>query len=423
MTPTIDAHQHFWQLDRPFDYSWLDAPEHAPIRRDFLPADLEPLIRAAGVDRTVFVQTQHDLAENRWLLGLAEQHDFVAGVVGWVDLASPACEDQLLEARANPKFVGVRHVTHDEPDDEFIVRANILRGLAVLERHKVPFDLLFYVQHLRHVPALATKFPGLPMVIDHMAKPRIRDRVTLDWLPDFTAAAAFPNVWCKVSGLITEADWLEWTVDDLKPYVRAALDLFGRTGLMFGSDWPVCELAGTYLPGPRCTGRGLGPVSEAERARIFAARRPASTASLPELQEPPMTQPSACTTLGLAPSFGFGDRLGLADAGHVAAMRRAGAGLAPIFPQQSIREMARTGRSPLRVMDDALDGMRRAGWSGVDGADADHLKTAADSTRRPPSASPSSPSIPPTTSTRTPTATTSRRCARSSPPWPEIGPG
>jgi L-fuconolactonase len=269
MTTIIDAHQHFWQLSRPFDYAWLDAPRHAPIRRDFLPEDLEPLIRAVGVDRTVFVQTQHVLEENRWVLGLAERHPFIAGVVGWVDLASEACERQLLEFKDHPQFVGVRHITQDEPDDDFIVRADVLRGLQVLQKHGVPFDLLFYVKHLRHVPTLARRLPDLPMVIDHLAKPRIREHRTDDWLPHFRAAAAFPNVHCKLSGMITEADWRQWTIADLTPYVQAALELFGPERLMFGSDWPVCELAGSYDRVYHALVEALGPLSEAERALIF----------------------------------------------------------------------------------------------------------------------------------------------------------
>lgn len=265
----IDAHQHFWQLSRPFDYSWLDAPQHVPIRRDFLPEDLEPLLRAVGVDRTVFVQTQHNVEENRWVLGLAEEHPFIAGVVGWVDLAGEACERQLLEFKDHPKFVGVRHITQDEPDDDFIVRADVLRGLRVLEKHGVPFDLLFFVKHLRHVPALAQALPALPMVIDHLAKPRIRERRTDDWLPHLRAAAASPNVHCKLSGLITEADWRHWTVADLKPYVQSALELFGPDRLMFGSDWPVCALAGTYGQVYDVLVEALGPLGEAERALIF----------------------------------------------------------------------------------------------------------------------------------------------------------
>ncbi len=265
----IDAHQHFWKLSQPFDYQWLDAPDLAPIRRDFLPADLAPLLKSAGVDRSIFVQTQHNVAENRWVLGLAECHDFLAGVVGWVDLASDACERQLLEFGEHPQFVGVRHVVHDEPDDDFLLREDVLRGLGVLEAHGVPFDLLLHVKHLRHVPTLARLLPDLPMVIDHLAKPRIKERRTDDWLADFRAAAAFPNVFCKLSGMVTEADWRTWTPRDLKPYVQAALESFGPDRLMFGSDWPVCELAGSYGRVYDALVETLPTLSESEQAAIF----------------------------------------------------------------------------------------------------------------------------------------------------------
>jgi L-fuconolactonase len=268
MASTIDAHQHFWQLSQSFNYSWLDAPANAPIRRDFLPGDLEPLIAAAGIDQTVFVQTQHNVAENRWALGLAERHPFIAGVVGWVDLAGD-CERQLLEFKDHPKFVGVRHVVQDEPDDDFIVRDDVSRGLAVLEKHGVPFDLLFYVKHLRHVPTLARRFPDLPMVIDHLAKPRIKDHLPDDWLPGFRAAAAFPNVYCKLSGMVTEADWCNWTVEDLKPYAETALEAFGPSRLMFGSDWPVCELAATYARVHAAVDALLSSLSVFEREQVF----------------------------------------------------------------------------------------------------------------------------------------------------------
>lgn len=266
--PTIDAHHHFWQRDL-FNYSWLDEPPLAAINRDFLPADLEPLIRAAGVDRTVFVQTQHKLDETRWALGLAAQHAFLAGVVGWVDLASPDCEQQLLAFKASPKFKGVRHVTQDEPDVDFIVRDDVLRGLRVLERHGVPFDLLVYLRQLPHAATLARTLPDLPIVLDHLGKPRIKARSLDDWLPHFRAASAFPNVVCKLSGMITEADWQGWTADDLRPYVRTALDLFGPDRLIFGSDWPVCELAGTYAEVKGALIDALGAISEAERSAIF----------------------------------------------------------------------------------------------------------------------------------------------------------
>jgi L-fuconolactonase len=266
---TIDVHHHLWKLDLPFQYGWLDAPALGKIRRDFLPEDLEPLIRAEGIDRTIFVQTQHDVEENRWVLGLAERHPFLAGVVGWVDLASADCERQVEEFRQFPKFVGVRHVVQDEPDDDFLIREEFLRGLKVLEKNGVPFDLLLYVKHLRHVPTLARALPELPMVIDHLAKPRIKDHATDDWLPGFREAAAFPNVSCKLSGMVTEADWENWTADDLRPYVQSALDLFGPDRLMFGSDWPVCELAATYAEVHEAAVATLGPISSSERRAIF----------------------------------------------------------------------------------------------------------------------------------------------------------
>jgi L-fuconolactonase len=269
--PIIDAHQHFWRLDQPppFNYAWLDAPQNAPIRRDYLPEQLSKHLRSVGVDRSIFVQAQHHLAENRWALELADRHDFIAGVVGWVDLASAECEHQVMEFKSHPKSVGIRHITQDEPDDNFIVRPEVLRGLKVLETHAVPFDLLFYVKHLRHVPALAKQLPELPMVIDHLAKPHIKDRQMDDWLPHFKAASEFQNIYCKLSGMITEADWRRWTAADLKPYVESALELFGPERLMFGSDWPVCELAGTYERVFEALNEALGPLSDAERAAIF----------------------------------------------------------------------------------------------------------------------------------------------------------
>ncbi len=275
MTNILDAHQHFWQLSLPFDYRWLDAPHNAPIRRDFLPEHLEPHLRAVQVNETIFVQTQHNLEENRWVLGLADKYPFIAGVVGWVDLASADCEEQVLEFKKHPKFVGVRHITQDEPDDDFIVRPNILRGLKVLQKHQVPFDLLFYVKHMRHVPVLARQLPDLPMVIDHLAKPKIKNRRLQEWLPTFRAAAAFPNVYCKLSGMITEADWKNWQPADLTPFVQAALECFGPQRLMFGSDWPVCELAGSYEQVYGALVEALGPLSASEREAIFGgtARR------------------------------------------------------------------------------------------------------------------------------------------------------
>ena len=265
----IDAHQHFWQLSKPFDYDWLENPGLASIKRDFMPADLRAIIEKAGVDKTVFVQTQHNLAETRWSLELAEQYDFIAGVVGWVDLASEHCETQLLEFKDNPKFVGVRHVVQDEPSDDFVVRPEVIRGLQVLEKHGVPFDLLFFVKHLKHASTLARALPDLPMVINHLAKPRIKDGAMDDWIDDFRSAARFENIYCKLSGLVTEANWNKWTPADLKPYVETALECFGPERCMFGSDWPVCELAASYQQVHAALVETIGPLGKDELDFVF----------------------------------------------------------------------------------------------------------------------------------------------------------
>jgi L-fuconolactonase len=269
MPLVIDSHHHLWQRSQPFDYRWLDAPELEPIRRDYLPSDLAPLLRNAGVDRTVVVQTQHNLKENDWALSLAEQHDFIAGVVGWVDLASSDCERQLLEYRRHSKFVGVRHVTQDEPDDDFIVRPDVLRGLKTLEKHRVPFDLLFFVRHLRHAATVAQKFPNLPLVLDHLAKPMIKAGRLDNWGADFRRAAANSNVYCKLSGMVTEADWTAWKPAELRPYVDIALESFGPDRCMFGSDWPVCELAASYTEVVATLRDLLAPLSQREKDKIF----------------------------------------------------------------------------------------------------------------------------------------------------------
>jgi L-fuconolactonase len=269
MSVVIDSHQHFWKLSQPFDYRWLDGPELEPIRRDFLPADLQQLMRQAGVDRSILVQTQHDARENDWSLSLAEENDFIVGVVGWLDLTSPHFERQLEELSEHPKFVGLRHLTQDEPDDDFIVRDDVLRGLKILEKHRVPFDMLFFVKHLHHAATLAQMFPELPFVLDHLAKPMIKVRRLDNWETDFRKAASYPNVYCKLSGMVTEADWRDWKPADLKPYVEIALSAFGPARCMFGSDWPVCELAGAYGDVYATLRELLAFLSESEKIQVF----------------------------------------------------------------------------------------------------------------------------------------------------------
>ncbi len=264
----IDSHQHFWDLRRSdFDHSWQD--DLPTLKRSFLPEDLGPILKKAGVRKSVFVQTQHNVEENRWALELAEQHDFVAGVVGWIDLASPDCEAELLQFLHHPKFVGIRHLTQDEPDDDFLLRPDVMQGLHVLEKHEIPFDLLLSVRHLRHVPRLARELPNLRMVIDHLAKPEIKHCRLQPWTNELKAASQCENIYCKLSGLITEAHWQQWTVGDLKPYVQVALDFFGPDRCMFGSDWPVCLLAGSYEQVIGALNEAIGPLSATERRKVF----------------------------------------------------------------------------------------------------------------------------------------------------------
>ena len=265
----IDAHQHFWQLDKPFNYEWLKSDVHRPICKSYLPADLLPHLKNCGIEKSVFVQTQHDVEENRWVLGLAKENDFIAGVVGWVDLASADCEKQIEEFSDHPKFVGVRHVVQDEPDDDFIIQPSVVNGLKLLQKHGVPYDLLFFTKHLRHAVILGEMLPELPMVIDHLSKPQIKDGRIDDWRNDIKAAAKFPNIYCKLSGMVTEAAWAEWTPADLKPYVETALEAFGPERCMYGSDWPVCELAATYEQVFHSLKEIVGGLSAGELAMVF----------------------------------------------------------------------------------------------------------------------------------------------------------
>ena len=266
---TVDAHHHLWDLGGSLDYGWLATPGLDSIHRTYLPEDLHPHLKAAGVDQSIFVQTLADQNETRWALDQARHFPFLAGVVGWVDLASADCQRQVEEFQADPHFVGVRHVVHDEPDRDWIIRPEVIRGLRVLESRGIPFDLLFRVEHLHHVPALARALPDLPMVIDHLAKPQIKAGRLDDWIDNFRAAAQCPNVFCKLSGMVTEADHQSWQVSDFRPFIGAALDLFGPSRLMYGSDWPVCELAGSYAQIHQLTRDLLTSLSESEQAAIF----------------------------------------------------------------------------------------------------------------------------------------------------------
>lgn len=244
----IDAHQHFWDRQKPeFDYSWLDATTHQTIAESHLPVDLQPLLEDNQLDGSIVVQTQHCLAENDWALDLCESNPWILGVVGWVDLASDDCEQQVERYRSDSRFVGIRHVVQDEPDD-FLIHPEVLRGLNTLQRMQVPFDLLVYPRQLKHGLTVAQKYPDLKIVLNHLGKPNIKQgkAAAPDWSDSFLELAKFPNVFCKLSGLATEADWQTWSPEQLTPYLETAINAFGVQRCMFGSDWPVCRLAGSY---------------------------------------------------------------------------------------------------------------------------------------------------------------------------------
>ncbi len=237
----IDAHQHFWDLSR-FDYSWMP-PGPSVLRQTFLPDRLERILKRNKFEGSVLVQANTLLAETNWLLDLAAANDFIRGVVGWVDLTDPRLGDVLDTLQRSPKFKGVRHPVHDEPDDNWLLRPAVLAGLAELARRGLPYDLLLRPRHLPLVPQIAERIPDLRLVIDHIAKPLIAAQVMEPWARDIEAAAALPQVYCKVSGMITEAG-TPWKAESLRPYVDYVMKIFGPDRLMFGSDWPVCFLAG-----------------------------------------------------------------------------------------------------------------------------------------------------------------------------------
>lgn len=240
----IDAHQHFWQYD-PAEYPWI-SDALAPLKQDFLPGDLAPHLSAAGLTHSVAVQARQSLVETEWLLQLAHQTESICAVVGWVDLQSPDVGSQLQRFAAEPKFAGVRHVAQDEPDDRFLVRPQFLQGIAQLAEFGLTYDILIYPRQLPAAIELVSRFPDQPFVLDHLAKPQVRDRQWQPWADQMRQLAALPNVMCKVSGMVTEADWHAWTPDDFAPYLDLVFDAFGTERLMFGSDWPVCRVAADY---------------------------------------------------------------------------------------------------------------------------------------------------------------------------------
>ena len=257
----IDAHQHFWQLGR-FDYPWM-SKDLGVLYRDYLPADLSAILKQNGIEKTVLVQASNSIEESRWLLELADSHDFIAGVVGWIDLTNP-------EIPTHPKFKGVRHLVESEPNDDWLILPAVLSGLQKLSSCGLSYDLLVHTRHLKHVPVVAETCPDLKLIIDHLAKPPIARNEIKEWSDTFKPLVRYSNIHCKLSGLVTEANWHTWQIEDLRPYVDRALESFGVDRMMFGSDYPVCLLAATYDRVLDAFQEILKDLSDADREKIFA---------------------------------------------------------------------------------------------------------------------------------------------------------
>ncbi|MDB6052556.1 MAG: amidohydrolase [Verrucomicrobiales bacterium] len=263
----IDAHQHFWKYSLQ-EYPWITEPLSV-LKVDRLPADLKPLLDRHNIDGCIAVQARQSLVETDWLLQLANNHGFIKGVVGWVDLRSTEIHHQLRQYSSNKKFVGVRHVVQDEPDAQFMLGKEFQRGIAALADFDLVYDILIYPHQLPSALALVQQFPNQRFVIDHTAKPRIKNSEFDEWSRHMAALGGYENVWCKVSGLVTEADWARWTPKDMEPYLEHVFSEFAEDKLIYGSDWPVSTLAADYARAFDLVDDFLKNHSENARKRFF----------------------------------------------------------------------------------------------------------------------------------------------------------
>lgn len=267
----IDAHQHFWSLQRENDYGFL-TPDTGVLYRDYLPEMILPLLNTHRMDATILVQAAPTLAESEWLLHLAMRTEFVAGVVGWLqfDQPEPAFHRDLERLRQHPKLVGLRPMLQDLPEDDWILRPSVLNNLAYAAEQNIAFDVLVYPRHLPSVAQMLDQVPNLRAVINHIAKPRIDFGELEPWSTWMTTIAQHPNVYCKLSGMVTEANPTAWTTSDFVPFIRHVVAAFGPDRLMFGSDWPVCLLAASYHEVVRLLEESLpDSFGEAERVKVF----------------------------------------------------------------------------------------------------------------------------------------------------------
>lgn len=263
----IDSHQHFWHYN-PAEHVWMNDRMDV-LKTDYLPDDLKPLLAETGINGTIAVQARQNLHETAWLLELSNQYDVIKGVVGWVNLRSHEVSKQLEQYATHYKLIGVRHVIHDEPDDAFILGEAFLRGLSQLRAFNLVYDLLLFPKHLPYAIQVVEQFPEQRFVLDHIAKPLIRNGTLEPWASDICELAKHENVYCKVSGMVTEAVWGGWTQADFVPYLDVIFDCFGAERLMFGSDWPVCTLSATYGEVVGIVTDYIQQLSDAEQARVM----------------------------------------------------------------------------------------------------------------------------------------------------------
>jgi L-fuconolactonase len=240
----LDSHQHFWSYNSN-EYGWI-SNDMEILQKDYLPDQLKAELSSIGFDGSVAVQARQSLEETQWLLDLAQQNSFIKGVIGWVDLCSPDVEKQLFQFSGNPKLVGIRHVIHDEPDDDFILMKSFLRGISYLKKFGLTYDILIFPRHLSNTIRFVSQFPEQIFILDHIAKPSIKDKKMSPWKEDIEKLARFRNVYCKLSGMVTEANIKDWKQEELIPYLDIVFDAFDINRLIIGSDWPVCKIAGSY---------------------------------------------------------------------------------------------------------------------------------------------------------------------------------
>jgi L-fuconolactonase len=264
----IDTHHHFWRYSAA-EYGWIGDDMKA-LRRDFVAADLREALASAGVDAAISIQARETLEETRWLLEIAKGEAKIAGVVGWVNLAGPAVEAELDRFLPGRKFKGVRHVLQAEPANDLMDDARFNAGISKLASRNLVYDILIFERHLKQAVRFVDKHPKQVFVLDHVAKPLIKGHVLEPWRRDIAELARRPNVYCKISGMITEADWLHWSPADLEPYIATVIDAFTPKRLMFGSDWPVMLAAGSYKVWHDVVARAVAPLTAAERDRIWS---------------------------------------------------------------------------------------------------------------------------------------------------------